>query len=126
MSRQFFLNNLWRWSVGKKERCQEKLGTYHSWKHKEQWSHLFETLMRNRLNMGAFRYGPLGEPGKPQYDRCEAIIKRLELYKKTGNLEYLVDIANMALLEFVEGRHPNRHMEATDEGTHEKIRAHDD
>lgn len=74
-----------------------------------EWSHRFERLMRHRLIMGALRYGPLHRPGKPAYDRVAGARKRLAQYAATGNLECLVDVANMALLEFEEGRHPRRH-----------------
>lgn len=67
--------------------------------------------MRNRMIQGAFRYGPLGSPGKPQWDRIEYAGRKLQLYKETGNCEYLVDVANLMLLEFVEGYHPNKHFE---------------
>ena len=33
--------------------------------------------------------------------------RRLAAYGRTGNLEMLVDVANLCLLEFVEGRHPS-------------------
>ena len=79
-----------------------------------EWCHDFEELQRNRLIVGAFRYGRLGDPNKPQYDRCVAMTSRLGKYRETGNTEFLVDIANLAMLEFVEGTHPNKHFAATD------------
>lgn len=76
-----------------------------------QWSPQFETYMRNRLLLGGMRYGKnfTNEPGKPQYDRVKSIRKRLDDYEVTGNLEKLVDVANLCMLEFEEGRHPLRH-----------------
>ena len=60
-----------------------------------QWHAQFELLMRNRLKMGALRYGLnfCNAAGKPQYDRTQSAIKRLELYRETGNDELLVDVA---------------------------------
>lgn len=66
--------------------------------------------------MGYFRYGPMGK--KPGYDNIGSVKKRIELYEQTGNLEHLVDIANLAMVEFVEGQHPNRHFSASDDGIH--------
>lgn len=80
-----------------------------------QWSDKFETYMRNRLLMGGLRYGVMGEKGKPQYDSIASIRKRLDLYQETGNTEYLVDVANLCMVEFVEGKHPTKHFSATDD-----------
>ncbi len=87
-----------------------------------EWSPAFEKHMRERLIMGGIRYGLLHEPGKPKYDRIQSAIKRLEKYRQTGNLENLVDIANMCLLEFEEGEHPNRHFKSIDDGEHTEVK----
>lgn len=63
----------------------------------------FETLMRNRLVMGALRYGRIGAIGKPSYDRTGSMDRRYKLWLRSGNAEYLVDIANLCLLQSVEG-----------------------
>lgn len=85
---------------------------------KSEWSAEFERLMRDGLVMGAFRYGKLGDPHKPQYNRLEDIIYRARRYRETGNDELLRDIANLCLIEFVEGTHPNKHFSAADDGDH--------
>ena len=77
-----------------------------------EWSAQFERFMRNRLIMGALRYGTLGSPQKKKYNRILGIQKRLDQYALSGNLENLVDIANLALVEYVEGDQPNRHWDA--------------
>lgn len=87
---------------------------------KSEWSEEFETLMRNRLIMGAIRYGKLGASNKPQYDRISSMILRLKNYQETRNTEFLVDVANLCLCEFVEGIHPNKHFNAIDDGEHVK------
>jgi len=76
----------------------------------------FEKLCRNRLIMGAFRYGRLGTEGKPVYDRVECMKRRLDKYREDGNAEHLVDVANLAMLEFVEGEHNG--ITAQDDGRH--------
>lgn len=83
---------------------------------KTEWSPEFERLMRNRLLMGALRYGTLEHKRKVggKWDLVGAVKKKVELYEKTGNLEYLVDSANYCLLEFECGKHPNRHFHALD------------
>jgi len=85
---------------------------------KTEWSERFEILMRNRLIMGAFRYGRLKEANKPTYNFVDALIDHLNTYKKDGNLEHLVDIANIALLEFEESKHPLKHFKTLDDSKH--------
>jgi hypothetical protein len=85
---------------------------------KSEWSDHFEQLMRARLIFGAMRYGKLGAPGKLHWNNVGGICDRLEAYEKTHNTELLVDIANLALIEFVEGDHPDRHWETVDDGDH--------
>lgn len=85
---------------------------------RSEWSPGFEKKMRNRLILGAYRYGLLNDPEKPKFDRVEDAIKRIELYKKTGNMEYLVDVANLMLLEYEESEHPNQHFGSVDDGHH--------
>jgi len=82
----------------------------------------FEQHMRNALIVGALRYGLLGEKGKPQYERMPAIVKRALEYQRTGDVSLLVDIANFALLEFVEGDHPLRHESGTDRTDHVQLK----
>ncbi len=83
-----------------------------------QWSPEFERLMRNRLIMGAIRYGRFHKPGKAKYDRVASIIRRIQAYSQTGNQEYLVDAANEALCEFIEPSHPHPIWDPQDDGQH--------
>lgn len=87
---------------------------------RSEWSPTFERLMRNRLIMGALRYGLLHDPNKRRWDRVGSIRKRLEGYAATGNTEFLVDIANLCLLEFEEGVHPLKHFRGVDRDEGEK------
>lgn len=68
--------------------------------------------------MGRFRYGRMDDSAKGDYDCVKSAIRRLKLYRLTGNIEHLVDVANLCLVEFVHGRHPNKHFEAVDDGEH--------
>lgn len=85
-----------------------------------QWSPEFETMMRNRLLMGAFRYGNMRDRKKAgsQFDNVKDAIRRLQEYERTGNVEFLVDVANLALVEFVIGTHPMKHLSSSDDGQH--------
>jgi hypothetical protein len=68
-----------------------------------EWSPRFERCMRNRLLMGAFRYGLIADPGRPDFDRVEYAHRKLRRYLHTRNLESLIDVANLCLLEFEDG-----------------------
>jgi hypothetical protein len=83
-----------------------------------EWSARFETLMRNRLVIGGGRYGWIGAARKLQWCRVQSAVARLTEYTKTGNLEMLVDVANLCLLEFEEGAHPMRHWRSKDDEMH--------
>lgn len=85
---------------------------------RSEWSSEFERLQRNRLVMGAYRYGLLQADKKELFNRNEDIRRRLNAYIVSGNDELLVDIANMAMLEFMEGKHPRKHFRSTDDGEH--------
>ena len=78
----------------------------------------FEQLRQNRMVMGYFRYGDLHRQRPGQYDNVASIRRRLERYEADGNLEHLVDIANIAMVEFVTSDHPKRHFHAVDDGEH--------
>lgn len=85
--------------------------------YQEQWNHEFEQKMRNRLAMGYFRYGPLKDQiGRHPYDNVKSIEERLQAYIKTHNREHLVDIANLALVEFTV--HPEFPFKSSDDGIH--------
>jgi hypothetical protein len=87
-----------------------------AWLYRSQWVGEFEHLMRNRLVMGYLRYGPM--TGKPVAGHTEKytdyIRAKLHAYVITGNTEMLVDLANLAMMEFVMGDHPNKHFKAID------------
>ena len=80
------------------------------------------SLMKARMIMGGLRYGILGEPGKPEYNRIGSIRKRLEFYEQTGNAEYLLDIANEACCEFEEPTHELYHYSPIDDGYHTEVK----
>jgi hypothetical protein len=83
-----------------------------------QWNEAFEELMRNRLLMGAFRYGTFSEQRHRRHDNAGSMEKHLTAYRETGNAEHLVDIANLALVEFTLPAHPNFHWQSLDDGDH--------
>ena len=82
------------------------------------WCPEFEELRRNRMIMGYFRYGPLRDQPRGKYNNVASIRKRLDNYEIDGNLEHLVDAANICMVEFVTSGHPERHFRSVDDGDH--------
>jgi len=74
----------------------------------------FFRLMRNRLLMGAFRYGAMDKNEMTTTERVAWIQNRLSRYASTGNVECLVDVANVCLVEFHLSTHSKKHFKAED------------
>ncbi len=66
---------------------------------------MFAQAMLNRLFVGEVRYGP----GKKEQKYLTRLIKELKAYKKTGNAEQLINIANYCILEWMTPEHPKHH-----------------
>lgn len=124
MSSQHFMNNLWRWKCGLPENPEPK-NTVKSTVdieelRKSQWCDQFDKLRRNRMVMGTFRYGDYKDPRAKKFDRIGSAIFRLHKYKETGNTEFLVDVANLCMIEFDIPNHKNAHFHSVDDGEHVK------
>lgn len=79
-----------------------------------EYSTRFDELRQNRMIMSYHKYGA----ARLNYDTgcCDAIKsleERLKLYKETGNTEWLVDVANFAMLEYMYPQHKKAHFRAT-------------
>ena len=63
----------------------------------------FFELMRNRMLVSRHKYGHVSEKYKNAewYDMVKNIKYRVGLYEKTGNTEYLVDVANFCMIEWM-------------------------
>jgi hypothetical protein len=121
MDRRWFLDNLWRWKCGLPERPEPLPHRVTAEQARANWSDRFVQLMRNRMMLGIYRYGSFRDPRQPAYDRIGSVLHRLAQYRETGNLEHLVDAANLCLIEFEVSRHPRRHFVAIDDGSHVAI-----
>ena len=83
---------------------------------KENWSVMFDKVLisfdqklidmqHNRLCLGSLRYGKFGDKEKAaRQDRERYIENKVEILRKTKNIECLIDIANILLLESVESK----------------------
>jgi len=123
MDRAWFMANLWRWAAGVPELDSPPVHRYTRKQALGDWSEQFIQLMRNRMVLGIYRYGSYKSPQAPNYDRIGSVLKRLRLYGDTGNQEFLVDSANLLMIEFDVGDHPNKHFCAIDDGYHTEIKS---
>ena len=73
---------------------------------KNAWDENFITLMRNRIKISDAKYGDLKKTKSNvltnNRDELKNALYRIDLYKKSGNTEYLVDAANFLMFEFME------------------------
>ena len=81
---------------------------------KTEFSGDFVQKMQNRMLMSFYKYGPVAQNAKLGNDAIKDLKKRLGLYEESGNTEWLIDVGNFAMIEFMFPRHPNAHFRATD------------
>ena len=117
--RHHYLKNLWRWKCGLEEHPEPTITPLAEMQSTE-WSDRFARLMSNRLVFGGYRYGKVSDTRK--YNWIESAIKRGQEYLETGNDELLVDMANLAMVEFVKGTHHKKHFSSVDDGEHAEER----
>ena len=67
---------------------------------KRDFSEEFIVKMRNAIETSHYKYGWMSDTYPELAQAYKCIKERLELYEKTHNTEYLVDIANFAMIEF--------------------------
>jgi hypothetical protein len=113
----FFLHNLWLWKCEQEEEKREFMPDAPVLK-ETLMSKRFIELMTNRVIMGTLRYNDWRINQGMKWDRIGSCIERLENFQKTGNLEYLVDVANLCMIEFEVSNHSNAHFGPTDDGIH--------
>lgn len=81
---------------------------------KAQYDPQFWEGMKARMEMSYFKYGELKDAYPHKVDAIESLKLRLDKYMATGNTEFLMDVANFAMIEFMLPRHPKAHFQATD------------
>lgn len=66
------------------------------------YSEEFDKLRKNRCAVSYYKYGPAKENfGSGRVDAIGSLELCLEKFKKTGNTEYLCDVANYAMFRFM-------------------------
>jgi hypothetical protein len=82
-----------------------------------EYSPKFDELRKTRMVHAFFKYGPVVtnyEHGL--IDSIGSLKARVAMYERTGNTEYLCDVANFAMIEFMQPQHPNAHFDPVDDG----------
>lgn len=67
-----------------------------------EYSEKFDELRKNRVETSFFKYGPAKKNfGEGRVDAIKTLELCLEKFKKTGNTEYLLDVANYAMFRYM-------------------------
>ena len=67
---------------------------------KRDFSEEFITKMKNSIEMSHHKYGWMSQTYPELAQAVKCIQERLDLYNKTHNKDYLIDIANFAMIEY--------------------------
>ena len=81
---------------------------------KRDFSEAFVNKMKNAIETSHYKYGWASKTYPELAQAYKCIEQRLELYRKTHNTEYLVDVANFAMLEFLYPAFPDSKYIPTD------------
>ena len=79
-----------------------------------EFNQTFIQGMADRMAVSYFKYGKVSMAYPKLVDAIKSLHLRLEKYEQTGNTEFLMDVANFAMIEFAYPRHPKAHFEAKD------------
>lgn len=71
---------------------------------KQDWSGEFVAKRERAIEISHYKYGWMSDTYPEPAQAVKCIQERLDLYNKTHNLDYLVDIANFAMIEY---KHPS-------------------
>lgn len=74
----------------------------------------FHQGMVDRMGVSFYKYGRVAEGYPSRVDAIGSLKLRLQKYEDTGNTEFLMDIANFAMIEFMRPRHPKAYFKETD------------
>lgn len=74
----------------------------------------FLRYMARRMMTSMFKYGKVADAYPAKVNALRSLHQRLDRYERDGNTEWLVDVANFAMIEFMHPNHPLAHFEPTD------------
>ena len=73
--------------------------------------------MLDRMGVSYYKYGALAQAYPHDVDALASLKTRLAKYEEDGNTEWLMDVANFCMIEFMRPRHPKAHYEPQDSDT---------
>jgi hypothetical protein len=79
-----------------------------------EFSDEFAQGMYDRMAVSFFKYGKVADAYPDKVNAIESLKKRLSNYETDGNTEWLMDVANFAMIEFMRPRHSKAHFKGTD------------
>ena len=74
-------------------------------------------FMINRMIVSHFKYGNMSDKYPDSASGLGLVEQRVDLYKKSGNIEFCLDAANGAIIEFLYPGHEKAHHEARETRT---------
>ena len=80
---------------------------------RRDYSDEFDSLRKNSIIQSHYKYGWMSESYPELADAFGSLEKRVALYKETGNADWLVDIANFAMIEYMHPAHKDFHFRRT-------------
>lgn len=80
-----------------------------------EFSEPFAQGMRDRMVTSFYKYGLLTDAYPDKVDAIGSLSERLRMYAETGNTEYLIDVANFAMIEFMHPRREGAFFAGTDD-----------
>ena len=82
---------------------------------RRDFSESFVVKMKNAIETSHYKYGWMSKTYPELAQAYKCIAERLEAYEKTHNTEYLIDIANFAMIEFMYPAFPDAKYTPTDD-----------
>lgn len=77
-------------------------------------SRVYHQGMVDRMGVSFFKYGKVADAYPHKVDAIASLKKCLQKYEEDGNTEWLMDIGNFAMIEFMCPKHTKAHFRATD------------
>ncbi len=78
-----------------------------------EFSERFAQGMRERMAASYHKYGLVADAAG-RVDFLDSLRQRLDKYTETGNTEWLMDVANFSMMEYMHPQHPDAHYAPTD------------